>query len=130
VDLHSHVGMLSAPFMSGTFEVNSVHGPVLPWLRSIDGFNTHDEAFELAIAGGVTSVQVLPGSGNAIGESSSLQMPLGLHKVNWGVGGQAFMVKLRKTSERTPTSMVIEPPHTLNGSEPDLNAPLRWRHMK
>ena len=69
VDLHSHVGMLSAPFMSGTFDVNSAHGPVLPWLRSIDGFNTHDEAFELAIAGGVTSAQVLPGSGNAIGKS-------------------------------------------------------------
>lgn len=59
--------MLSAPFMRGTFDVNSAHGPVLPWLRSIDGFNTHDEALELAIAGGVTSAQVLPGSGNAIG---------------------------------------------------------------
>ncbi|PSR73697.1 hypothetical protein PHLCEN_2v10616 [Hermanssonia centrifuga] len=109
VDLHSHVGMLSAPGMSGTFDVNSRHGPILPWLRSIDGFNTHDDAFELAIAGGVTSAQVLPGSGNAI-------------------GGQAFMMKLRKTSERSPTSMIIEPPHNLNGSEAD--GPLRWRHMK
>ncbi len=60
--------MLSAPGMSGTFDVNSRHGPILPWLRSIDGFNTHDDAFELAIAGGATSAQVLPGSGNAIGK--------------------------------------------------------------
>ena len=67
MDLHSHVGLLSAPFLAGAFDVNSGHGPVLPWLRSIDGFNTHDLAFELAIAGGVTSAQVLPGSGNAIG---------------------------------------------------------------
>lgn len=67
VDLHSHVGVFSAPFMRGTFDVNSMHGPILPWLRSIDGFNTHDDAFMLAIAGGVTSVQVLPGSSNAIG---------------------------------------------------------------
>ncbi|KAI0080817.1 hypothetical protein K474DRAFT_1636767 [Panus rudis PR-1116 ss-1] len=111
VDLHSHVGLLSAPFMRGTFDVNSPNGPVLPWLRSIDAFDTHDDAFELAIAGGVTSAQVLPGSGNAI-------------------GGQAFMVKLRKTAERSPTSMIIEPPHTLNDSDPDPNAPLRWRHMK
>ncbi|KAI0920873.1 hypothetical protein AcW2_006015 [Taiwanofungus camphoratus] len=111
VDLHSHVGVFSAPFMRGTFDVNSMHGPILPWLRSIDGFNTHDDAFMLAIAGGVTSVQVLPGSSNAI-------------------GGQAFMVKLRKTSDRSPTSMIIEPPHTLNGSEPDPDQPLRWRHMK
>ncbi|EKM59751.1 uncharacterized protein PHACADRAFT_181721 [Phanerochaete carnosa HHB-10118-sp] len=111
VDLHSHVGLLSAPFTSGAFDVNSAHGPVLPWLRSIDGFNTHDLAFELAIAGGVTSAMVLPGSGNAI-------------------GGQAFMMKLRKTKERSPTSMVVEPPHTLNGSAPDPDLPLRWRHMK
>lgn len=54
---------------SGTFDVNSKNGPILPWLRSIDALNTHDDAFELAIAGGVTSAQVLPGSGNAIGES-------------------------------------------------------------
>lgn len=111
VDLHSHVGLFSAPGMAGTYDVNSRHGPVLPWLRSIDAFDTHDDAFQLAIAGGVTSVQVLPGSGNAI-------------------GGQAFMFKLRKTSDRSPTSMIIEPPHTLNGSEPDPSQPLRWRHMK
>lgn len=111
VDLHSHVGLLSAPAMSGTFDVNSRHGPILPWLRSIDAFDTHDDAFELAIAGGVTSSLVLPGSGNAI-------------------GGQAFMMKLRKTTERSPTSMIIEPPHTLNGSSADPDGPLRWRHMK
>ena len=67
MDLHSHVGVLSVPATRGTFDVNSARGPVLPWLRSIDGFNTHDDAFELAIAGGVTSAQILPGSGNAIG---------------------------------------------------------------
>ena len=67
MDLRSHVGLLSAPFTRGTFDVNSPYGPILPWLRSIDVFNTHDEAFALAVAGGVTSAQVLPGSGNAIG---------------------------------------------------------------
>ncbi|TFK55529.1 composite domain of metallo-dependent hydrolase [Heliocybe sulcata] len=111
VDLHSHVGLLPLPSMRATFDVNSPNGPILPWLRSIDGFNTHDEAFRLGIAGGVTSVQALPGSGNAI-------------------GGQAFMMKLRKTSERSPSSMVLEPPHSLNGSELDHALPPRWRHMK
>lgn len=32
--------------------MDSPNGPVLPYLRSIDGFNTHDDAFQLAIAGG------------------------------------------------------------------------------
>lgn len=45
-------------------------------------------------------------------------------------GGQAFVMKLRKTSERSPTSMILEPPHTLNGSDADPDGPLRWRHMK
>lgn len=58
---------MSAPLTNGAFEVNSPNGPILPWLRSIDAFNTHDEALQLAIAGGVTTAQVLPGSGNAIG---------------------------------------------------------------
>lgn len=88
VDLHSHLGVLSAPVMSGrciiytfwnvtlrcytgAFDLNSPHGPIVPWLRSIDGFNTHDEAFELSMAGGVTSAQILPGSGNAIGKFTS-----------------------------------------------------------
>jgi hypothetical protein len=51
----------------GANDLNSKRGPILPWLRSIDGFNTHDDAFELAMAGGVTSAQILPGSANAIG---------------------------------------------------------------
>ena len=38
------------------------------------------------------------------------------------------MVKLRKTSLRTPASMIIEPPPTLNGSRRDPYEP-RWRHL-
>ncbi len=38
------------------------------------------------------------------------------------------MIKLRKTSLRTPTSMVIEPPPNLNGSRRDPYEP-RWRHL-
>ncbi|EPT00762.1 hypothetical protein FOMPIDRAFT_1121854 [Fomitopsis schrenkii] len=110
VDLHSHVGVSSSPDLHGAQDVNSEHGPILPWLRSIDGFNTHDDAFQLAIAGGVTSVQVLPGSGNAI-------------------AGQAFMFKLRTTLDRTPSSMVLEPPHSLNGTSNSEHS-LRWRHLK
>ncbi|THH05912.1 hypothetical protein EW146_g9771 [Bondarzewia mesenterica] len=131
VDLHSHIGIYTWPALAGGcmvpeiasqelslifdneggFELNSYKGPVLPWLRSIDAFHTHDEAAELAIAGGVTSIQVLPGSANAI-------------------GGQSFMVKLRKTSERSPSSMIIEPPHGLNGTQVDPHARPRWRHLK
>ena len=39
------------------------------------------------------------------------------------------MVKLRKTSDRSASSMVVEPPYGLNGTEPDPYHP-KWRHMK
>lgn len=48
-------------------DANSLHGPVVSWVRSIDGLDTHDAAFELAAAGGVTTSLILPGSANAIG---------------------------------------------------------------
>lgn len=80
-------------------------------MRSIDGLNTHDDSYLLSISGGVTTALVLPGSADAI-------------------GGQAFPIKLRSTAERSPTSMVIEPPYTLNGTDVDPSLPPRWRYMK
>ena len=45
-------------------------------------------------------------------------------------GGQAFVMKLRPTAERSPTSMLLEPPFTLNGSHVTNGELPRWRHMK
>ncbi|KAG1759992.1 hypothetical protein EDD22DRAFT_980832 [Suillus occidentalis] len=110
VDLHSHIGVGSAPQLNGASDTNSRKAPILPWLRSIDGLNTHDASYELAMAGGVTTAQILPGSANDI-------------------GGQAFIMKLRPTAERSPSSMLLEPPYTLNGSHFDHSLTPRWRHM-
>lgn len=111
IDFHSHVGVYSLPTLHGTFNLNSRHGPIVPWLRTIDAFDTHDDSIELVMSGGVTSMQVLPGSANAI-------------------AGEAFMLKLRKTAERSPTSMVIEPPKEINGSHFSMSDPPRWRYLK
>ncbi|KAL5494800.1 hypothetical protein ACEPAI_262 [Sanghuangporus weigelae] len=111
VDVHSHIAVESAPELSGADDGNSIKGPTQPWLRSLDGLNTHDASYELAIAGGLTTSLILPGSANAI-------------------GGQAFAIKLRPTSERTPTSLLLEPPYGTNGSEVDYSKKPRWRHMK
>ena len=68
MDLNSRVGLVSTPITAGALELDSPNGPILPWLRSVDGLNTHDAAYSYAIAGGVTAAQVLPDSGhNAIG---------------------------------------------------------------
>ncbi|TFK44767.1 carbohydrate esterase family 9 protein [Crucibulum laeve] len=111
VDLHSHLGVDSAPALRGASDTNSLKGLVLPWLRSLDGLNTHDDAYRLSISGGVTTANVLPGSADAI-------------------GGQAFTIKLRPTSERSSSSMLLEPPYSLNGTHVDPSLPPRWRQMK
>ena len=81
-------------------------------MRALDGLNTHDDTYKLAVAGGVTTALILPGSSN-------------------GIGGQAFTIKLRQTKERTPTAMLLEPPFTLNRTdEIDWSIPPRWRQMK
>jgi len=109
--MHSHLGVDSSPELTGSTDLNSFKGLILPWLRSLDGLNTHDEAYRLSMSGGVTTVNVLPGSADAI-------------------GGQAFTIKLRPTAERSSSAMVLEPPHSLNGSTLDQSLPPRWRQMK
>ncbi|KAJ6515699.1 carbohydrate esterase family 9 protein [Mycena sanguinolenta] len=108
VDLHTHLGLISAPFTAGAFDAVSKKGPILPYLQNIDGLNTHDEGFLLAMAGGVTSAQILAGSTNHI-------------------GGQTVVVKLRQTAEGSPLSMVVEPPENLNRT---VDGSTRWRHLQ
>lgn len=103
---------MSAPGLSGAGDGNSRKGIVQPWLRSLDGLNTRDAAYQLSISGGVTTALVLPGSAN-------------------GIGGQAFTIKLRSTEARTPTAMLLEPPFTLNSTDLiDMSVSPRWRQMK
>jgi len=67
VDIHSHIGDISLPNLKGSDQGISLHGIVRPWLRALDGLNTHDESYPLVLAGGVTASLILPGSADAIG---------------------------------------------------------------
>ncbi|WVR07370.1 hypothetical protein IAU60_004411 [Kwoniella sp. DSM 27419] len=109
VDTHSHMGVDAAPGLRGSDDTNSLKSPILPWLRSLDGFNTHDLAFNLSISGGITTMLVLPGSAG-------------------NIGGQAFPFKPRWTEENTPQSMLVEPAFVIdNGTWARTHA---WRHIK
>ncbi|KAH7885714.1 hypothetical protein F5I97DRAFT_1874828 [Phlebopus sp. FC_14] len=111
VDVHSHHGVEATPALNGANDGNSINGLTLPWLRSLDALNTHDDGYAHSIAGGVTTSLILPGSADAI-------------------GGQAFAIKFRPTTEKSPSSMLVEPPYGLNGSQVNYDVPPRWRHMK
>ncbi|KAK2464537.1 hypothetical protein APHAL10511_003444 [Amanita phalloides] len=111
VDLHSHIGLSSLPSLEGARDTNSHKAPILPWLRSIDGLNTHDESYKLTTAGGVTTAQILPGSAN-------------------NIGGQAFLIKLRPTAEGSASSKLLEPPESAHYPNSSSSGYVHWRHMK
>lgn len=67
IDAHTHIGLDEEAVRWEGNDVNEYSSPVTPELRAIDGINPRDEAFRLALEGGVTSAVTGPGSANVIG---------------------------------------------------------------
>jgi imidazolonepropionase-like amidohydrolase len=67
IDVHSHLGVYSSPGMTAHQDGNELTEPVTPNVWAEHAVNPQDPGFEAALAGGVTSLLVLPGSGNLIG---------------------------------------------------------------
>lgn len=82
-----------------------------------------------SVSGGLTTALILPGSADAIGAPPCYARKNESDRYVT-IGGQAFVIKLRRTAERSPTSMLLEPPFNLNASYVDNGQPPRWRHMK
>ncbi len=72
VDTHSHLGEVSGGDRSG---------PLHPEVRALDGVDVHDESLWRARAGGLTTINVMPGSGHLM-------------------SGQTVYLKLRKDPTR------------------------------
>lgn len=70
IDTHSHVGVYAWPGTIGSEDGNEMTNPTTPHVRSESGFWPQDPAIWRALSGGVTTIQVLPGSGNVIGGRS------------------------------------------------------------
>ncbi|MFQ5878351.1 MAG: amidohydrolase family protein [Acidobacteriota bacterium] len=67
VDTHSHMGVYPWPEIEANADGNEMTDPVTADMRAADAIHTEDPEFERARAGGVTTVQIIPGSGNLIG---------------------------------------------------------------
>jgi imidazolonepropionase-like amidohydrolase len=87
IDVHSHMGVYSWPGGNAHGDGNEATEPLTPSVWAGDSFRVADPALSLARAGGVTTIQVLPGSANL-------------------VGGQSLVVKLRHG--RTLDAMLFE----------------------
>ena len=67
IEAHGHVGVFEEGEGWAGVDVNEMTDPNGARLRALDGINPDDEGFRDALAGGVTTVVVKPGSGNPIG---------------------------------------------------------------
>lgn len=72
IDAHTHIGTYCEGFPEGMADANDMVNPVAPHLRILDAVYQDDTAFGDALAGGVTCVQTLPGSGNIIGGQGAI----------------------------------------------------------
>ncbi|MEZ4337750.1 MAG: amidohydrolase [Sandaracinaceae bacterium] len=72
IDTHSHMGVYPSPHINATSDGNEMSNPTTPQVRAADSFWPQDPQLPRAIAGGVTTVQVLPGSGNLIGGAGAI----------------------------------------------------------
>ena len=67
VEAHCHIGLDNTAMRWEGMDYNEIVEPVTPQLRAIDSINPLDEAFPLAIQGGVTTAVTGPGSANVVG---------------------------------------------------------------
>ena len=67
IDTHSHLGVYAAPGIAANSDGNELTNPVTAEVWAEHSVWPQDPQFALALAGGVTSLQILPGSGNLIG---------------------------------------------------------------
>lgn len=67
IDNHSHLGVYPSPSVSAHGDGNEVSGPVTSEVWAEHGVWPQDPGFTRALAGGVTAMQILPGSANLFG---------------------------------------------------------------
>jgi imidazolonepropionase-like amidohydrolase len=67
IDIHSHLGVYASPSIEAHSDGNEATAPVTAQVWAEHSIWPQDPGFSRALAGGVTSLQVLPGSANLIG---------------------------------------------------------------
>jgi imidazolonepropionase-like amidohydrolase len=67
IDVHSHLGVYASPAVSAHSDGNEATGAVTANVWAEHSVWPQDPGFAKALAGGITSLQVLPGSANLVG---------------------------------------------------------------
>jgi imidazolonepropionase-like amidohydrolase len=120
IDAHTHVGLHEEAEGWAGSDTNELTDPVTAAVRALDAINPADMGFDDALSGGITTVNVNPGSGNPIGgltvaihthgrtvDEMVLRSPSGL-KSALGENPKRVYGEQKKTpSTRLGTAMVI-----------------------
>ncbi|MBV8978552.1 MAG: amidohydrolase [Alphaproteobacteria bacterium] len=72
IDIHSHLGVYPSPSNEATQDGNEATKPVTAEVRAENSVWPQDPGFTRALAGGVTTMEILPGSANLIGGRSAV----------------------------------------------------------
>jgi imidazolonepropionase-like amidohydrolase len=67
IDTHSHLGVYPSPGARAHEDGNEMTSPTTPGVWAEHSLWPQDPGFLLAVAGGITALEILPGSGNLIG---------------------------------------------------------------
>ncbi len=67
IDTHSHMGVYAAPGIESLQDGNEVTSPNTAEVSAEHSIWPQDPQFDLALAGGITAMQILPGSANLFG---------------------------------------------------------------
>ncbi len=67
IDIHSHLGVYPAPSVSSTSDGNEASSPNTAGVWAEHSIWPQDPGFNRALAGGITSLMILPGSANLFG---------------------------------------------------------------
>ena len=70
IDTHSHLGVYAAPGIESLQDGNEMTSPNTAEVSAEHAIWPQDPQFDLALAGGVTTMHILPGSGNLFGGRS------------------------------------------------------------
>jgi imidazolonepropionase-like amidohydrolase len=120
VDAHVHLGTHEEGEGSAGDDTNEMTDPVMAGVRVLDAINPYDPGFDDALAGGITTVNVNPGSGNPIGglavaihthgryiEEMLLRSPSGLKSALGENPKRVYGGKDKTPSTRLGTALVI-----------------------
>lgn len=72
IDAHTHLGVYTESYAWAGEEVNETSKPTTPEMDVVDAINPDDAGLADAVAGGVTTVMVAPGSANPVGGQCSV----------------------------------------------------------